>query len=42
MVAWFARSLDWRTRRVEFLCKAPTEVVNDVTAKVHALVGHEH
>jgi len=42
VLADHVRSLDWRTRRAEFLCKAPTEVVNDVTAKVHALVGHEH
>ena len=35
------RSLDWRTRRAEFICKAPADVVDDVTAKVHALLGDE-
>ena len=36
------RSLDWRARRAEFFCKAPADVVDDVTAKVHALLGDEH
>lgn len=35
------RSLDWRTRRAEFICKAPPDVVDEVTAKVHALLGDE-
>jgi mRNA interferase MazF len=35
------RSLDWRNRRAEFICKAPADVVDDVTAKVHALLGDE-
>ena len=35
------QSLDWRTRHVEFLCKAPSELVEDVAAKVRALIGDE-
>jgi mRNA interferase MazF len=35
------RSLDWRIRRAEFICKAPADVMDDVTAKVHALLGDE-
>jgi mRNA interferase MazF len=33
------RSLDWRTRRAETICKAPTDLVDDVTAKVRALLA---
>ncbi len=33
------RSLDWRAHRAEVICKAPTEVVSDVTAKVQALIS---
>lgn len=36
------RSLDWRTRRAEYICKAPAEVVDGVSAKVHALLDDEH
>lgn len=36
-----ARSLDWRTRQAEFICVAPAEVVEDVAAKVQALIGGE-
>lgn len=32
------RSLDWRKRRVEFICKAPAEVLDDVAAKVQTLL----
>lgn len=32
------RSLDWRTRRAEFICRAPADVVDDVLAKVRALL----
>ena len=32
------RSLDWRARRAESLCPAPREVVDEVTAKILALV----
>jgi mRNA interferase MazF len=35
------QSLDWRTRHAEFLCKAPSELVDDVFAKVRALIGDE-
>lgn len=35
------RSLDWRTRRAEFICAAPAEVVEEVTAKVQALLSGE-
>ena len=35
------RSLDWRARRSEFICKAPGEVVGQVTAEVQALLGDE-
>jgi mRNA interferase MazF len=35
------RSLDWRARRAEFICKSPTDLLEDVTAKVQALVGDE-
>ena len=35
------QSLDWRIRRVAFLCKAPSELVEDVAAKVRALIGDE-
>ena len=35
------QSLDWRTRHSEFICKAPAEVVDQVTAKVQALLGDE-
>lgn len=33
------RSLDWRSRRAEFICAVPEAVLEDVTAKVLALVG---
>lgn len=36
------RSLDWRTRRAEFICTAPRALVDDVAAKVHALIGDEN
>jgi mRNA interferase MazF len=35
------RSLDWRARQAEFICKTPTELLDHVTAKVQALVGDE-
>ncbi len=35
------RSLDWRDRHAEFICKAPTELVDDVLARVQALLGDE-
>ena len=41
VLADHVRSLDWRVRRTEFICKAPPEVVDQVTAKVQALVGDE-
>ena len=39
VLADHVRSLDWRARRSEFICKAPGEVVEQVTAKVQALLG---
>lgn len=41
VLADHVRSLDWRTRHSEFICKAPAEVVDQVTAKVQALLGDE-
>lgn len=41
VLADHVRSLDWRTRRAEFICAAPIEVVEDVAAKVRALIGDE-
>lgn len=41
VLADHVRSLDWRTRRAEFICPAPAEVVDDVAAKVQALIGGE-
>jgi mRNA interferase MazF len=35
------RSLDWRTRRAEYIGSAPPEVLEEVTAKVLALMGGE-
>ena len=35
------RSLDWRTRHSELICKAPAEVVDQVTAKLQAVLGDE-
>jgi mRNA interferase MazF len=36
-----ATSVDWRTRRVEFIAVAPADVLEEVTAKVQALIGGE-
>jgi mRNA interferase MazF len=36
-----ARSLDRAARRAEFICRLPEEVVEDVTAKLVALVSGE-
>jgi mRNA interferase MazF len=41
VLADHVRSLDWRTRRAELICAAPAEVVDQVTAKVQALLGGE-
>lgn len=41
VLADHARSLDWRARRADFICVAPTAVVEDVTAKVQALISGE-
>ena len=41
VLADHVRCLDWRARRADFICRAPTEVVNNVTAKVQALAGDE-
>jgi len=34
-----ARSLDWRARHAELICRLPGEVVEDVAAKLIALVA---
>jgi len=36
-----ARSLDWQSRKAKFICRLPLEVVEDITAKIIALVGGE-
>jgi mRNA interferase MazF len=41
VLADHARSLDWRARRAEFICATPAEVVDDVVAKVQALISGE-
>jgi mRNA interferase MazF len=41
VLADHVRSLDWRARRSEFICKTPAKVVDEVTAKVQALIGDE-
>ena len=33
------RSLDWQVRKAEFICRLPDELVDDVAAKVAALLG---
>jgi mRNA interferase MazF len=32
------KSLDWRVRRAELLCRAPSEVMDEATAKIRLLV----
>jgi mRNA interferase MazF len=34
------KSLDWRERQAKHICAAPDDVIEDVQAKVIALVGH--
>lgn len=34
-----AKSLDWRSRKAEFLCKAPSEIVTEVLQKLERLVA---
>jgi mRNA interferase MazF len=41
VLADHVRSLDWRNRRSEFICRAPTEVTDDVAAKLHSLLGDD-
>lgn len=41
VLADHVRSLDWRARRADFICAAPAEVVEDVAAKVQALITGE-
>ena len=36
-----ARSLDWRARRAELIAVAPADVLDEVTAKVQALISGE-
>jgi mRNA interferase MazF len=33
------RSLDWQARKAERICRLPDAVLEDVTAKIHALLG---
>jgi mRNA interferase MazF len=33
------RSLDWQARKAERICRLPDPVLDDVTAKIHALLG---
>jgi mRNA interferase MazF len=41
VLADHVRSVDWRTRRAEFVSCAPAEVVEEVAAKVEALIEGE-
>jgi mRNA interferase MazF len=41
ILADHARSLDWAARRARFICRLPDEVVEDVTARLVALVSGE-
>ena len=41
VLADHARSLDWNSRRAELICPLPAEVVQDVAAKIIALVGED-
>lgn len=34
-----ARNLDWKARKAEFFCRVPPEVMEDISAKLIALVG---
>lgn len=34
-----ARSVDWRSRRAEFACAAPSECVDEAAAKLTRLIG---
>lgn len=33
------KSLDWRSRQVEFCCQAPDQVISEVRGKLRALLG---
>jgi mRNA interferase MazF len=33
------KSLDWKARQAEFICKAPEELINDVLAKLATLLS---
>jgi mRNA interferase MazF len=35
------RSLDWKSRQAGFICHLPVEVIEDITAKIVALVSDE-
>jgi mRNA interferase MazF len=41
VLADHARSLDWNSRRAELICQLPAEVVQDVAAKIIALVSDD-
>jgi mRNA interferase MazF len=42
VLADHARSLDWKARRAERICRMPGEVVEDIAAKLVALVAPSH
>jgi mRNA interferase MazF len=33
------RSLDWRVRRAAYICKLPSDVTEEITAKLLALIA---
>ena len=41
VLADHARSLDWNARHAELICRLPAEVVEDVAAKIIALVAED-
>ena len=34
-------SIDWQARKAKFICKANTEVINEVVAKIATLLPHD-
>ncbi len=35
------RSLDWQARKAKLICRLPAEIIEDITAKIVALIGIE-
>ncbi|QZT33683.1 endoribonuclease MazF [Caldalkalibacillus thermarum TA2.A1] len=33
------KSFDWRAREAEFICEVPTEIIEEVFAKIQGLIG---